>query len=446
MAPCNDGEGKMAEGKNEYPSNELMVARRDAACPTGLPSKSGIYADRAQGAELWDIEGKRYIDFIAGIGVLNVGHRHPKVQEAIKAQLDKVVHTCFGVAQYESYVELAERLNALVPASEPMKTMFMNTGSEATEHVCKFARRITGRPGLISFEGAFHGRTLLATALTGKAVPYKTGFGPLPSDVYHAPYPNEYKGMTAQMALNCLHAIFETSIRPEDVAGIIIEPVQGEGGFIPAPNEFLQGLRDICTRHGIMFIADEVQTGFARTGSMFAIEKSGIEPDFLVCAKSIAGGLPLSAVIGKASLFDKIEAGGMGSTYGGNPVACAAALAVLDVIEEEGLIQRAEEIGAKIEARWTELQNGVAKGVFGDVRRVGAMAAVECVTDGNAHQPNPEAAAAIQAKARELGLIFLTAGKKGQVIRTHVPLVISDALLDEGLDVFSDAVKAVLKA
>ncbi len=435
-------------GNNEYPTNELMVARRNEACPVGLPSKSGIYAARAQGAEMWDIEGKRYIDFIAGIGVLNVGHNHPKVVEAAKAQMDKVIHTCFGVAQYEPYIELAERLNGLVSKNAgggaAYKTMFMNTGSEATEQVCKFARRITGRSHLIAFEGAFHGRTLLATALTGKARPYKEGFGPLPGDVHHAPYPNEYKGMSAQGSLNCLDHILETSCAPEDVAAIIIEPVQGEGGFIPCPPAFLKGLRELCTRHGILLIADEVQTGFARTGSMFAIEQSGVEPDFLICAKSIAGGLPLSAVIGKAELFDKMPPGSMGSTYGGNPVACAAALAVLDVIEEEGLIGRAEEIGAKVENAWRELQQGVGKGVFGDVRRVGAMAAVELVHDGDPRKPNNEAAAAIQARARELGLIFLTAGKKAQVIRTHVPLVASDAIIEEGLGIFAQATRDVL--
>ncbi len=433
---------------NEFLSNDLLVARRNEACPMGLPSKSGIYADRAEGAEMWDVEGKRYIDFIAGIGVLNVGHRHPKVVEAAKAQIDKVIHTCFGVAQYEPYVELAERLNALVAKAggggSAYKTMFMNTGSEATEHVCKFARRITGRSGLIAFEGAFHGRTLLATALTGKAVPYKVGFGPLPQDVYHAPYPNAYNGISVDGALSCLNHILETSTRPEDVAAIIVEPVQGEGGFVPAPKEFLRGLRELCDKHGILFVADEVQTGFARTGSMFAIEKSGVEPDFLICAKSIAGGLPLSAVIGKADLFDQIAPGGMGSTYGGNPVACAAALAVLDVIEEEGLIERAEEIGAKIEARWTDIQNGVGKGVFGEVRRVGAMAAVELVQDGDPSKPNTDAAAAIQKEARDRGLIFLTAGRKAQVIRTHVPLTITDALLDEGLDIFEAAAGEVL--
>lgn len=432
-----------ATGTNEFPTNELLVARRNEACPSGLPSKSGIYADRAEGAELWDVEGNRYIDFIAGIGVLNVGHRHPKVQAAIRDQLDKVVHTAFGVAQYEPYIELAERLNGLMPKSSQWKTMFMNTGSEATEQVCKFARRITGRPGLIAFEGAFHGRSLLATALTGKAEPYKIGFGPFPPDVYHAPYPNEYRGLSAQGALNCLKHIVGTSIRAQDVAGIIIEPVQGEGGFIPAPDEYLRGLREFCTEHGILLIADEVQTGFARTGHMFAIEKSGIEPDFLVCAKSIAGGMPLSAVIGKAELFDQIGPGGMGSTYGGNPVSCAAALAVLDVIEEEGLIERAEHIGAKVEACWKELQAGVAKGVFGDVRRVGAMCAVECVTEGD--EPNGEIAGAIQTKAREHGLIFLTAGKKAHVIRTHVPLTASDAILDEGLGLFVKATEDVLR-
>lgn len=430
-------------GTNEFLSNELLVARRNDACPAGLPSKSGIYADRAEGAELWDVDGKRYIDFIAGIGVLNVGHRHPKVQEAIKTQLDKVVHTAFGVAQYEPYISLAERLNNLMPKAASWKTMFMNTGSEATEQVCKFARRITGRPGLIAFEGAFHGRSLLATALTGKAEPYKIGFGPFPPAIYHAPYPNEYRGVSSADALSTLEQLLSTSIRAEDVAGIIIEPVQGEGGFIPAPDEYLQGLRELCDRHGIMMIADEVQTGFARTGHMFAIEKSGVVPDFLVCAKSIAGGMPLSAVIGKAELFDRIGPGGMGSTYGGNPVACAAALAVLDVIKEEGLIERAEHIGARVEACWKELQAGAAKDIFGDVRRVGAMAAVECVKDGA--DPNGEIAAAIQTKAREHGLIFLTAGRKAHVIRTHVPLTISDDLLDEGLGLFVKATEDVLK-
>lgn len=434
----------MTDGTNEFCTNELLVARRNEACPAGLPSKSGIYADRAEGAEIWDVEGNRYIDFIAGIGVLNVGHRHPKVQEAIKGQLEKVVHTSFGVAQYETYVALAERLNALMPGDEPFKTMFMNTGSEVTEQVAKFARRITGRPGLIAFEGAFHGRSLLATALTGKAKPYKVGYGPFPPAIYHTPYPNAYHGVSSQDALDALNNLLATSINPEDVAGIIIEPVQGEGGFIPAPDEFMQSLRALCDEHGIMFIADEVQTGYARTGHMFAIEKSGVVPDFLVSAKSIAAGMPLAAVSGKAGLFDRIGPGGMGSTYGGNPVACAAALAVLDVIEEEGLIQRAEEIGQKVETCWRGLAEGVAKGVFGDVRRAGAMCAVECVVDGDPSRANPEMATAIQVKAREMGLIFLTAGKKAHVIRTHIPLVASDELIDEGLDVFVKATEAVL--
>ncbi len=427
---------------NEFLSNEVLIARRNEACPRGLPSKSGIYAEKAEGAELWDVEGKRYIDFIGGIGVLNVGHRHPKVQKAIHEQADRLVHTSFGVAQYEPYVALAERLNALVPGKGPYKSMFLNTGTEATEQVCKFARRITGRPGLIAFEGAFHGRTLLATALTGKSAPYKIGFGPFPPDVYHAPYPNDYLGKSSEYCLQRMQDLFETSIRACDVAAIIIEPVQGEGGFIPAPSEFMQGLRKICDENGILLIADEVQTGFARTGKMFAIEHSGVEPDFLVCAKSIAGGMPLSAVIGRADLFDQIDPGGMGSTYGGNPISCAAALAVLDVIEEEGLIARAEEIGAKLEARWLEMQKGVAKGLFGDVRRVGAMAAVEIVTDGDAGKPNGAAAADIQTRSRDNGLIFLTAGKKANVIRTHVPLVASDAIIDEGLDILEAAVKA----
>ncbi len=432
-------------GQNEFPTNELLKARRDDALPMGLPSKSGIYAARAEGAELWDVEGKRYIDFIGGIGVLNVGHRHPKVVEAIKAQADSFLHTCFGIAQYESYVEVCERLNKVAPGPTPKKTALFNSGAEAVENSVKFARRITGRPGVIAFEGAFHGRTLLATTLTGKSKPYKVGFGPLVPAIFHAPYPDEYHGISTQGSLACLEHIFKTAIPADEVAAMIIEPVQGEGGFNPAPKEFLQGLRKICDDNGILLIADEIQSGMGRTGKMFAFEHVDVEPDLICIAKSIAAGLPLAALTGKADLMDKIAPGGMGSTYGGNPVACAAANAVLDVIEEEGLLQRAVEIGAQIEARWKELQSGVAKGFFGDVRCVGGMTAVELVHDNDPHKPNNELAGKILVEARERGLIMTTAGSHAQCLRSLVPLVISDELLAEGLDIFAEATEAALK-
>jgi len=431
-------------GKNEFPTNELLKVRRDEALPLGLPSKSGIYAARAKGAELWDVEGKRYIDFIGGIGVLNVGHSHPKVVEAIKSQADAFIHTCFGIAQYENYVELCERLNNLAPGSTPKKTALFNSGAEAVENSVKFARRITGRPGVIAFEGAFHGRTLLTTTLTGKAIPYKVGFGPLVPAVFHAQYPDEYHGVSIEQALASVQHIFKTAIQADEVAAMIIEPVQGEGGFNPAPKEFLQSLRKICDDKGIILIADEIQSGIGRTGKMFAFEHSGVEPDLICIAKSIAAGLPISALTGKAELMDKIAPGGMGSTYGGNPVGCAAALAVLDVIEEEGLLQRAVEIGAAIEKRWKELQGDFGKDVFGDIRCVGGMTAVELVKDGDPARPNGELAGKILIEARARGLIMTTAGAYAQCLRSLVPLVISDELLSEGLDIFSEATKAAI--
>ena len=341
----------MTHGKNEFTTNAALKVRRDDALPVGLPSKSGVYVSKAENAELWDVDGKRYIDFIGGIGVLNVGHRHPKVVAAIRKQADAFLHTSFGIAQYEVYVELAERLNKLAPGTTKKKTALFNSGAEAVENAVKFARRITGRPGVIAFEGAFHGRTLLATTLTGKAKPYKQGFGPLVPAIFHAPYPDDYHGVSVATCIACLDHIFKTAIPAEEVAAIIVEPVQGEGGFNAAPPAFLQHLRKLADQHGMLLIADEIQSGMGRTGKMFAFEHAGVEPDLLCVAKSIAAGLPLSALVGKAELMDKIAAGGMGSTYGGNPVACAAALAVLDIFEEEKLLARADVIGGKVAAR-----------------------------------------------------------------------------------------------
>lgn len=436
----------MDHGKNEFTTNAALKARRDDALPVGLPSKSGVYVAKAENAELWDVEGKRYIDFIGGIGVLNAGHRHPKVVAAIKKQAEEFIHTSFGIAQYEVYVELAERLNKLAPGSSKKKTALFNSGAEAVENAVKFARRITGRPGVIAFEGAFHGRTLLATTLTGKAKPYKIGFGPLVPAIFHSPYPDVYHGVSVESCVRHLDQIFKMSIPAEEVAAIIVEPVQGEGGFNAAPAEFLQHLRKIADQHGIVLIADEIQSGMGRTGKMFAFEHAGVEPDLLCIAKSIAAGLPLSALVGKAELMDKIAAGGMGSTYGGNPVACAAALAVLDIFEEENLLKRANEIGAKVAASWRSLQQGVAKGHFGDVRQVGGMIAVECVKDGDPMKPNGDLAAKIQAEARDRGLIMTTAGAYAQCLRCLVPLTISDKMLDEGLEIFAAATKASVAA
>ncbi len=435
----------MDHGKNEFATNESLKARRDIACPAGLPSKSGIYAARAEGAELWDVEGKRYIDFIGGIGVLNVGHRHPKVVEAIKNQADAVLHTAFGIAQYEVYVDVCERLNALAPGKTPKKTVLFNSGAEAVENAIKFARRITGRPNVIAFEGAFHGRTLLATTLTGKSKPYKVGYGPLVPGVFHAPYPDEYHGVPMDRCLEALDRLFKMETPAEEVAALIIEPVQGEGGFNAAPPAFLKALRAKCDEHGILLIADEVQSGMGRTGKMFAFEHSGVEPDMVCIAKSIAAGLPLSALTGKAALLDKIAPGGMGSTYGGNPVACAAALAVFDIFEEEGLLDRANAIGERVASRWRALQAGIAKGRIGDVRQIGGMIAVEFVKEGDAWMPDPGLASAIQNEARDRGLIIAVAGAYAQCLRSLVPLTISDALLDEGLDMFEEATKAALK-
>ncbi len=435
----------MDHGKNEFATNESLKARRDDACPTGLPSKSGIYAARAKGAELWDVEGKRYIDFIGGIGVLNVGHAHPKVVAAIRKQADNFIHTAFGIAQYESYVEVCEKLNRIAPGPTKKKTALFNSGAEAVENSVKFARQITGRPGVIAFSGAFHGRTLLATTLTGKSKPYKVGFGPYVPAIFHAEYPDEYHGVSVADALASVEHIFKTMINANEVAAMIVEPVQGEGGFNPAPPEFLKALRAKCDEHGILMIADEIQSGMGRTGKYFAFEGAGVEPDFICVAKSIAAGLPLSALTGKAELMDKVVAGSMGSTYGGNPVACAAALAVFEIFEEEGLLQRAVEIGERTAKRWRALAESAGKGVIGDVRQVGGMIALEFVKDGDPKKPDGDLAGKVLVELRQRGLIMTTAGAYAQCLRSLVPLVISNELLDEGLDIFDAALEASLK-
>jgi 4-aminobutyrate aminotransferase/(S)-3-amino-2-methylpropionate transaminase len=419
-------------------SNKALTERRTAAIPAGVANLHKVFAERAENAELWDVEGNRYIDLAAGIAVLNVGHRHPKVMAAVREQLEHFSHTCFQVTPYEGYVRLAERLNALAPGATPKKTIFLTTGAEAVENAVKIARYHTGRSGIVSFAGAFHGRTLMGMALTGKVAPYKAGFGPFPGDVFHIPYPIEYHGKTEEESLAALDELFHSDIEPTRIAAIIIEPVQGEGGFYAAPRSFLRALRELCDLHGILLIADEVQTGFARTGKMFAIEHAGIEADLITVAKSLGGGLPISGVIGKAAVMDSVPAGGLGSTYGGPPVGCAAGLAVLDVIESENLCARAEAIGRRILAWGDALQRSTD--CIGQVRATGAMAAIELVKAGDADRPDADLTKAVVADALSKGVILLSCGARGNVIRFLPPLTIEDALLDEALDKVRDAI------
>lgn len=429
------------------PTNAQLQALRVEAVPRGVATMLPVFIDRAENAELWDVEGKRYIDFASGIAVVNTGHNHPKVKAAVREQLDRFSHTCFQVTPYESYVRLADRLNHLVPGETPKKTIFLTTGAEAVENAIKISRAHTGRPGVIAFTGAFHGRTMMGMALTGKVVPYKTGFGPFPQDVYHLPFPVEYHGVTAEQSLAALEQLFKADLEPARVAAMIIEPVQGEGGFYAAPAEFLQQLRAICDQHGIVLILDEIQTGFARTGKMFSVEHAGIEPDLVAMAKSLAGGFPLSAVTGRADIMDAALPGGLGGTYAGSPIACAAANAVIDVIEEEDLCARAGEIGKILTDRLSALaETNRFKGIIGDVRGQGAMVAMELVQGGDADRPDPELTKALVGRAAEKGLVILACGVRGNVIRFLVPLTASDALVGEGLDILEAAMLEAVTA
>jgi len=422
-------------------TNADLHRRRLQAIPRGIGTTFPIYVDRARNAEIWDVEGRRFIDFGGGIAVLNTGHLHPRVQEAVAAQLDRFSHTCFMVTPYEPAVALAERLNSLLPGLSPKKTAFSNSGAEAVENAVKIARAHTGRPGVIAFSGGFHGRTMMALALTGKVSPYKTGFGPFPGEVYHAPYPYPYRGISTIDALAGIDHIFQDDIEPERVAAIIVEPVLGEGGYVPAPADFLVSLRELTDQHGIVLIADEVQTGFGRTGRWFAVEHSGIEPDITTMAKSLAGGFPLSAVTGKSEIMDAPGPGGLGGTYAASPLACAAALAVIDVIDEEGLVDRAEAIGGKIVKTvegWAETDPRI-----GEVRSLGAMVGIELVKDPDSREPDPGLTKAVTNAALEGGLILLSCGIYGNVLRIMVPLTASDDLIEEGLDAMGGALKRV---
>lgn len=409
--------------------------RRMAAVPRGIGQVTQIYAKRAKNAEIWSEDGKRYIDFGAGIAVVNTGHQHPRIVAAVTEQLQSFSHVCFQVTGHESYVSLAERLNAIVPIAGPAKTMLASTGAEAVENAVKVARVFTGRPGVISFAGGFHGRTHMGMALTGKAVPYKKGFGPFPADIYNVAFPNAYHGTTTADSLKALKGLFKHQADPSTIAAIMIEPVQGEGGFNIVPKDFMLALRAICDEHGILLIADEIQTGFGRTGRMFALEHYGITADVVTLAKGLAGGLPLSAISGRADVMDAANPGGLGGTYAGNPVACAAAHSVLDVIADENLCARANAIGETILGRCRDMAASNLN-CIGDVRGLGAMCAVELVKDQASHEPAPELTAQLLRSANEKGLILLSCGTYGNVIRFLPPLTAPDAIVAEGMDIF----------
>ncbi len=420
-------------------NNASLLQRRTVAVPRGVGTAMPIFAARALNAELWDVEGRRYIDFAAGIAVLNVGHCHPRVLAAAHAQLDQYTHTGFQVAAYEPYIALAERLNAIAPINGPAKTILFSTGAEAVENAVKIARRATRRSAVIAFTGGFHGRSFMAMALTGKTAPYKRGFGPMPGEVFHVPFPVSHQGLDVAHSLKALQQLFKADVAADEVAAFIIEPVQGEGGFHAAPPALLKALREIADEHGILMIADEVQTGFARTGRMFGIEHSGVRPDLISVAKSLGGGFPLSGVIGRAELMDAVDPGGLGGTYAGSPVACAAALAVLDVIAEERLVDRASALG--------ETVTGILKGwttredlrPLGHVRALGSMIAFDLLETRGADAVDPAATQAVLKRAHALGLILLGCGAYGEAIRLLFPLTIGDAELREGMALLEQA-------
>jgi len=415
-----------------------IKARQDAAVPSGVATK-GIYVVKAENSEIWDADGRRYIDFAAGIAVLNTGHRHPKVMDAVAKQAQAFAHTCFHVSPYESYVHLAERLNKLAPGNFPKKTLFLSTGAEAVENAVKIARYHTKRSAVIAFSGGFHGRTLLTMALTGKVMPYKRGFGPFPAEIYHAEFPHAYHGITTEQALADLDRLFHGDVDPKSVAAIIIEPVQGEGGFNVAPFEFLRALRSLCDEHGIVLIADEVQGGIGRTGKMFSIEHSGVVPDLITMAKGLGGGFPLSGVTGRATIMDSAHPGGLGGTYGGNPISIAAAHAVLDVVESEGLCARATRVGQKIRTRLEALAKDFP--CIGDIRGLGAMVAFELVKDPKSKEPDAALTTSILSHAQSRGLVLLSCGTSANVVRLLAPLTIPDAVLDEGLNILAEALQ-----
>ncbi len=416
-------------------TNASIFERRREAVVRGVGHSTPIVAARALNSEVWDVEGKRYVDFAGGIAVLNTGHCHPHVIAAVKEQLDRFTHTCFQVLAYEPYVELAERLNKLVPISGPTKAIFLTTGAEATENAVKIARAATGRSGVIAFTGGFHGRTIMASAMTGKVVPYKKGLGPTLPDVWHVPFPAAGSDISAEQALTYLQYVFRADCDPSRVAAIIIEPVQGEGGFHPVPPELMRGLRQICDQHGIVLIADEVQTGFGRTGKMFAMEHYDVEPDLVCVAKSLAGGFPLSGVIGRTPIMDVAEPGGLGGTYAGNPLSCVAALAVLDVFEQENLVARSNAIGERIRRAIIAFGKRNDLVPISQPRGPGAMIAFDILTERGSDEPDAAMTKLVTQRAHENGLVLLSCGVNFNTIRVLVPLTCSDDVLGEGLTI-----------
>ena len=418
-----------------------LAELRSRYVPRGITTAHPLTVDRAKGAELWDVNGRRYLDFAGGIGVMNVGHSHPKVLDAVRTQLDKTTHTSFQVVMYEPYLQLAQRLCEVAPIDGAKKAIFFSTGAEAVENAVKIARAHTGRPAVVSFRGSFHGRTLLTLSLTGSVSPYKQNFGPYATEVYQAQYPYEYRGWSTERAMASIEAIFESEVSPKRVAAVIIEPVLGEGGFVAAPATFLKQLRELTERHGIMLIADEIQSGFGRTGKFFAIEHSDVQPGLITVAKSLAAGFPLSGVVGRAEVMDAPDPGGLGGTYGGNPVACAAGLAVMDIMRDERLPERAARIGSILDERMRSWAG--EHELIGDVRVMGAMAGLELVRDRTTRTPADKETARVMAVAREKGLIILRAGTHHNVVRTLMPLTIPDEQLLEGLDILGAALVEV---
>ncbi|WP_288843000.1 4-aminobutyrate--2-oxoglutarate transaminase [uncultured Deefgea sp.] len=419
-------------------NNQTLRQRQAAATPRGVGVLAPFFIERALNAELWDVEGRRFIDFAGGIAVLNTGHCHPTVSAAVQKQLAAFTHSCYQVVPYESYIALAERINALTPGTHAKKTAFFSSGAEAVENAIKIARAATGRSAVIAFTGGFHGRTMMGMALTGKVTPYKVGFGPFPGEVYHAPFPQDLHGVSIEQSLQRLNELFKADVDPQRVAAIIFEPVQGEGGFYIAPPEWLRALRQLCDQHGILLIADEIQTGFARTGQWFAMQHYDVLPDLMTLAKSLAGGYPLSAVCGRAEIMDAPSPGGLGGTYAGNPLAIAAAHAVLDVIDTEQLNQRANQLGDRLKARLQIIASAVPQ--IAQIRGLGAMVAIELI-DPATGEPDVAKTKAIQAHALAQGLILLSCGTYANVIRFLFPLTIEDTVFAEALDILEAALK-----
>lgn len=414
-----------------------VIEDRTRHVPRGVLTAHPLVLDRAEGSEVWDVDGRRYLDFVGGIGVLNLGHNHPRVVAAVQAQLGRITHAAFQVAAYAPYVDLARRLCALVGGGDDYKAAFFTSGAEAVENAVKIARAHTNRPAIIAFRGGFHGRTLLGTTLTGMSAPYRQNFGPFAPEIFHTPFPNPYRGVDDATALAALDEVFATDVAPERVAAILIEPVQGDGGFLAASPSFLQSLQEIAHRHGILVIMDEIQSGFGRTGTLFAYEQAGLKPDLVTVAKSLAGGLPLSGVVGRAAIMDAPAPGGLGGTYGGNALACAAALGVLDAFAQDGLLERAVALGERLRAGLESLAQRYP--VIGDVRGLGFMQAIEIVADRASRKPDAATAQAIIDAAREEGLLVIKCGVHRNVIRFLAPLVTTDAQLDEGLGLLDRA-------